>query len=257
MSTGIVSSQYDYLSNIKNPGQMNIHKQPESDNPDEWKKQVSNNIAGMMNYTNYLFDGNGDYELGGKELLKTTEQCRTVYDINDKEINGKFEDNLPYRDLYIDSVPKDDGVLKKGLLAGIKQQIQGIVPVDEMKRMIDTPGNLKCYEINDLLVKLDHDKPQDSDFNNTGYLIKTDICNLDQINIRNNASGNLYKLKDTLKCNENFSNINQSMNPILTNTNTNTINKIKNKNKSDTLIKTYITMFSIISIYMVLRCLHK
>ena len=245
MSTGLVSSQYDYLSNIKRPGQMNIHKQPESDNPGEWKEQVSNNIAGMMNYTNYLFDGYGDYELGGKELLKTTEECREVYDVNKKQITAEFNDKLPYRDLYIDSVPKDDGVLKKGLLAGIKQQIQGIVPVNEMKRMIDISGKLECYEINDLLVKLDNNTTiKDSEYDNTGYLIKNDICDLDQINVKN--KGNLNNLKGQI-CKEEFSNINQSMNPILTN----------NKNKSDTLIKTYITIFSIISIYMVLRCLHK
>ena len=246
MSTGLVSSQYDYLSNVKKPGQMNIHKQPKSDNPNEWKKQVSNNIAGMMNYTNYLFDGHGDYELGGKELLKTTEECRDVYDVNNKKITDKFEDKLPHRDLYIDSVPKDDGVLKKGLLAGIKQQIQGIVPVNEMKRMVELSGKLECYEINDLLVKLNNNPTNDSNYKNTGYLIKNDICDLDQINVRNKK--NLNNLKGQI-CKEEFSNINQSMNTILTNN--------KNKNNSDTLIKTYITMFSIISIYMVLRCLHK
>jgi len=246
MSTGIVSSQYDYLSNIKNPGQMNIHKQPTSDSPGEWKKQVSDNIAGMMNYTNYLFDGYGDYELGGKEILKTTEECREVYDVNNKKITDTFNDKLPYRDIYIDSVPKDDGVLKKGLLAGIKQQIQGIVPVNEMKRMISESGKLECYEINDLLIKLNNNPKSGSKYN-TGYLIKTDICDLDQMNVRNKE--NLNNLKGQI-CKEEFSNINQSINPILTN------NK-NNNNNSDILIKTYITIFSIISIYMILRCIHK
>lgn len=229
----IVSNTYDYNSKIKNPSQMGM-------SDEGTMSALTNDIVGIMNYTDLLMYGDSNASttglpLGNRYFLNTGTTCKD--NVSGKMVSRSvLIDNVPSGDM---SMPNMDNVLSstkiktsfKGLIPGIMEDITKINPASLLSSITNTDNN--CREVYMKTIKETSPTTQTTEINNA-YLLDNDIKSLDSCLFSNSINPITNQ-----GCIESFTNYNSD-----------------NYNKS-IISKLYIISVNLLFFYLLLKIIKK
>tara|TARA_B100001093_G_scaffold518889_1_gene605419 strand:- start:38 stop:907 length:870 start_codon:yes stop_codon:yes gene_type:complete len=145
-----LAPKYSYFDYISTPEDMDM-------SDEGTYKALSNNIAGIINYSNVLISGRGaaiknspSDGLGSKFFINTGAQCKHAVYIGQETIPGTKElrdiwddmpddTNLKNRSLYVDNTVKGNILGKKniGLIPGMLENVTHLNPIELMGAFVE------------------------------------------------------------------------------------------------------------------------
>lgn len=154
-----LAPKYSYVDYISTPEDMDM-------SDEGTYKALSNNIAGIINYSNVLISGRGaaiknspSDGLGSKFFINTGGQCKHAVYLGQEKIKGtkelrdKWKDmpdetNLKNRSLYVDNTVKGNILGKKniGLIPGMLENVTHLNPIELMGAFVE-PGQPRCKRV--------------------------------------------------------------------------------------------------------------
>jgi len=239
ITENIKNNEYDYNSKIYNPSQLGM-----SDKGD--LKTLTNNIGGIIGYTDLLMFGNSNASttrqpLGNSYFLNTGAKCKD-------SASGKIVD----RSVYIDNVPS--GIIKmpnynsnlgsnnvktsfKGLIPGLTESIIKLNPVSLLSSITNNDDN--CSEVYMKTIKQTSPTSQKKQITNA-YVLDNEIKDLDAC-LFNNSINPITKQG----CVEAFTNYN------------NNIKLISYKYTKSKKSKLYLMSISLLYLYLFFKIMKK